>query len=121
MPQTILFSEEFRRPRPEAYSIARFSAVLCAGPTISPLHVSCHGGVYYEEGARASGPPNAAGQRMARRRYATINTAKGLEVSWDVPTRLIPGYQHIWNPLAAAVVKNERAPDIFLFRVTFTW
>ena len=32
--------------------------------------------------------------------------------------RLIPNYQHIWNPLIADVSKNESEADVFLARPT---
>jgi len=32
--------------------------------------------------------------------------------------RLIPSYQHIWNPLIADVSKNESGADVFLARPT---
>jgi len=34
---------------------------------------------------------------------------------------VIPSYQHIWNPLTATVVKNERGADVFLIRLSLTW
>ena len=49
----------------------------------------------------------------------------GLEVFYDFAVtpaiRVIPSYQHIWNPLNAAVVKNERKADVFLVRVSLIW
>ena len=49
----------------------------------------------------------------------------GLEVFYDFAItpaiRVIPSYQHIWNPLTAAVVKNERGADVFLVRLSLTW
>ena len=49
----------------------------------------------------------------------------GLEVFYDFAItpaiRVIPSYQHIWNPLTAAVVKNERSADVFLVRWSLTW
>ena len=49
----------------------------------------------------------------------------GLEIFYDFAVtpaiRVIPSYQHIWNPLTAAVVKNEHGADLFLVRVSLTW
>ena len=56
---------------------------------------------------------------------ATLKNEQGLEVFYDVAItpaiRLIPSYQHIWNPTAAAVAKNERGADVFLVRSSLTW
>jgi hypothetical protein len=35
--------------------------------------------------------------------------------------RLIPGYQHIWNPVAAQVSMGTTHADIFLTRLTVAW
>jgi porin len=56
---------------------------------------------------------------------ATAKNENGLEVFYDVAItpaiRLIPSYQHIWNPLTAEVVKNERSADVFNLRLSLTW
>jgi len=56
---------------------------------------------------------------------ATVKNENGLEVSYDFAInpaiRLIPSYQHIWNPLTAEVAKNERSADVFLLRLSLTW
>ena len=56
---------------------------------------------------------------------ATVKNENGLEVFYDFAItpaiRLIPSYQHIWNPLAAEVAKNERGADLFLVRLSLTW
>ena len=56
---------------------------------------------------------------------ATAKNENGLEVFYDVAItpaiRLIPSYQHIWNPLTAEVAKNERSADVFLLRLSLTW
>jgi porin len=53
---------------------------------------------------------------------ATAHDEKGFEIFYDFALtpaiRLIPSYQHIWNPLAADVSKNESGADVFLARVT---
>ena len=54
---------------------------------------------------------------------ASLKNEQGLEVFYDVgitpAIRLIPSYQHIWNPLAAAA-KNERRANVFLVRISVT-
>ena len=56
---------------------------------------------------------------------ATLKNEQGLEVFYDVAItpaiRLIPSYQHIWNPTTAGVVTNERGADILLLRSAVTW
>jgi porin len=56
---------------------------------------------------------------------ATVKNENGLEVFYDFAItpaiRLIQSYQHIWNPLAAQVVKNERGADVFSLRLSLTW
>jgi porin len=62
---------------------------------------------------------------FARLAGATAKNEQGLEVFYDVAItpaiRLIPSYQHIWNPFAAEVAKNERSADVFLLRLSMTW
>ncbi len=56
---------------------------------------------------------------------ATPKNENGLEVFYDFAItpaiRVIPSYQHIWNPLTAAVVKSESGADVFLVRLSLTW
>jgi porin len=56
---------------------------------------------------------------------ATLKNEQGLEVFYDVAItaaiRLIPSYQHIWNPTTARVAKNERSADVFLLRSSVAW
>jgi porin len=56
---------------------------------------------------------------------ASAKNENGLEVFYDVAItpaiRLIPSYQHIWNPLTAEVAKNERSADVFNVRLSLTW
>jgi carbohydrate-selective porin OprB len=55
----------------------------------------------------------------------TIKNENGLEVFYDVAItpaiRLIPSYQHIWNPMTAGVAKNEHGADVLLLRTSLTW
>jgi len=56
---------------------------------------------------------------------ATVKNENGLEVFYDVAItpaiRLIPSYQHIWNPMTAGVAKNEHGADVLLLRTSLTW
>jgi hypothetical protein len=56
---------------------------------------------------------------------ANVKNENGLEVFYDfaiIPAiRLIPSYQHIWNPMAAGVANNEHRADVFLLRTSLTW
>jgi porin len=56
---------------------------------------------------------------------ATLKNEQGLEVFYSVAItpamRLIPSYQHIWNPMTAEVAKNERGADVFLLRLSLTF
>jgi len=56
---------------------------------------------------------------------ATLENEQGLEVFYHLAItpaiRLIPSYQHIWNPMTARVAKNERGADVFIFRSSLTW
>jgi carbohydrate-selective porin OprB len=56
---------------------------------------------------------------------ATVKNENGLEVFYDVAItpaiRLIPNYQHIWNPMTARVAKNEHGADVLLLRTSSTW
>ncbi|HEX8896005.1 MAG TPA: carbohydrate porin [Terriglobales bacterium] len=58
-------------------------------------------------------------------RGTAMKNENGLEVFYDFAItpalRVIPSYQHIWNPLTATVVKNERGADVFLVRVSLIW
>ena len=35
--------------------------------------------------------------------------------------RLIPSYQHIWNPLLAQVETRAKSTNVFLARLTMNW
>ena len=54
-----------------------------------------------------------------------VQNEKGSEIFYDLAItpafRLIPSYQHIWNPLTAGVAKKQRAADVFLLRLAVTW
>ena len=56
---------------------------------------------------------------------ATAKNENGFEAFYGFAItpaiRLIPSYQHIWNPLTAEVAKNERSTNIFLLRLSLTW
>ena len=52
----------------------------------------------------------------------SVKDESGIEVFYDFAVtpavRIIPGYQHIWNPLTAEVVNNQKKADVFLTRLT---
>jgi len=54
-----------------------------------------------------------------------VSDEKGVEVFYDLAitpaVRLIPSYQHIWNPFVAQVVTDQDHADIFLTRLTVAW
>ena len=54
-----------------------------------------------------------------------VKNEQGVEVFYDFAItpaiKLIPSYQHIWNPLSATVARNQRGADVFLARVNLTW
>jgi porin len=56
---------------------------------------------------------------------SSANNEQGFEVFYDFAItpaiRLIPGYQHIWNPVAAQVSTGTTHADIFLTRLTVAW
>ncbi len=56
---------------------------------------------------------------------ATVKDERGTEVFYDFAItpaiRLIPSYQHIWNPLTAQVDRNQHRADVFLARLSTTW
>ena len=53
---------------------------------------------------------------------STVNDEKGIEVFYDFAItpaiRLIPSYQHIWDPLITQVFTNRRQASVFLARAT---
>jgi porin len=55
----------------------------------------------------------------------TPKNENGLEVFYDFAItpaiRVTPSYQHVWDPLTAAAVKNERGADVFFARLSLTW
>jgi len=54
-----------------------------------------------------------------------VKNEQGVEVFYDFAItpaiKLIPSYQHIWNPLSATVARNQRGADVFLARANVTW
>ena len=56
---------------------------------------------------------------------ASAKNESGIEVFYDFAVtpavRIIPGYQHIWNPLTAEVVNNQKKADVFLTRLTIAF
>ena len=47
---------------------------------------------------------------------------KGMEIFYDFAVtpaiRLLPSYQHIWNPLTARATTKQGGADVFLVRLT---
>ena len=56
---------------------------------------------------------------------SSASNEQDFEVFYDLAItpaiRLIPGYQHIGNPLAAQVTKGTTQADVFLTRFTVAW
>ena len=56
---------------------------------------------------------------------STVKDEQGIEIFYDFAItpaiRLIPSYQHIWNPMTAGVANNEHSADVFLLRTSWTW
>jgi len=56
---------------------------------------------------------------------AKLSDESGVEVFYDLAitpaVRLIPSYQHIWNPFSAQVVTDQDHADVFLTRLTVAW
>ena len=56
---------------------------------------------------------------------AIVQDEKGSELFYDFAVtpalRIIPSYQHIWNPLTAEVERNQRSTDVLLARFTVIW
>ena len=54
-----------------------------------------------------------------------LSDESGVEVFYDLAitpaVRLIPSYQHIWNPFSAQVVTDQDHADVFLTRLTVAW
>jgi hypothetical protein len=55
----------------------------------------------------------------------TLKNESGLEVFYDIvltpAIRLIPSYQHIWEPFFAETQTQKQSADIFLARSTVVW
>jgi hypothetical protein len=56
---------------------------------------------------------------------ANVKNEEGVEIFYDFAItpaiKVIPGYQHIFNPLAAVVAENQRGADVFLIRFSVTF
>jgi hypothetical protein len=56
---------------------------------------------------------------------ADVQNEKGSELFYDFAItpalRIIPSYQHIWNPLTAEAERNQRGTGLFLARFTVVW
>ncbi len=64
---------------------------------------------------------------LARMTHGTASASDetGIEVFYNFAitpaVRVIPSYQHIWNPLAAQVAEGHKSADIFQTRLTVSW
>ncbi len=56
---------------------------------------------------------------------AAVKNEKGTEIFYDFAItpaiRVIPSYQHIWDPFTAEVARNHRGADVLSVRLTTTW
>ena len=56
---------------------------------------------------------------------ASVKDESGVEAFYGFAItpaiRIIPSYQHVWNPLVADVGRNHNSADVFLARITTTW
>jgi len=56
---------------------------------------------------------------------AVVKNEMGTEIFYDFAitpaVRVIPSYQHIWDPLTAEVARNHRGADVFNIRLSTTW
>jgi hypothetical protein len=56
---------------------------------------------------------------------ASVKDEQGTEVFYDFAVtpaiRIIPSYQHIWNPVLAKVAEHQDHSDVFLLRLTLAW
>ena len=63
--------------------------------------------------------------RMLTDGAVTVHDEMGAEVFYDFALtpaiRLIPGYQHVWSPLAAHVVNRQNGADVLLARLTLAF
>ena len=63
-------------------------------------------------------------EQLSRSKGAVRNE-EGSEIFYDFAItpalRLIPSYQHIWNPLTAEATRNQRGADVFFARIAVIW
>ena len=108
---------------PETNTITRDASValLVNGLFDSRRYDSFGAGFYYN--AISNNLKNSVGQLTAG--TATVKDEKGMEVFYDFALtpaiRLIPSYQHIWNPLTAEVATNQRTANVFLARLSIAF
>jgi porin len=105
---------------PETNTITRDASValLVNGLFDSRQYDSFGAGFYYN--AISNELKNSIAQLTAG--TATVKNEKGTEVFYDFALtpaiRLIPSYQHIWNPLTAEVARTQRTANAFLVRLS---
>jgi len=80
---------------------------------------------------READPPNTSWQQQntTQNLFSAVRLHRGLLPSLEgnrdflrlrthARDQLNPSYQHVWNPLAADVSKNQNGADVFLARLT---
>jgi len=96
-------------------------AVFAHGVFDSRQYDSVGTGFYYN--GISSDLKNAIAQLTAGR--TAVKNEKGTEVFYDFAitpaVRLIPSYQHIWNPFTAVVITRQSHADVFLLRLTLAF
>jgi len=96
-------------------------ALFAHGFFDSRQYDSAGAGFYYD--GISGDLKNAITQLTAGR--AAAKNEKGTEVFYDFAiapaVRLIPSYQHIWNPFTAVVITRQSHADVFLLRLTLAF
>ncbi len=111
------YAPEETNPITRDASIALFARGLCD----RRQNDSFGGGFYYNGISRPlkNDIAQLTGGKVA------VNDEKGAEVFYDFAItpaiRLIPSYQHIWDPLTAQVARDHRGADVFNIRLSTTW
>jgi porin len=98
-------------------SIALFAHGLCA----CRPYDSFGAGFYYD----GFGSPLKNSIARLTANTVSVGNERGIEVFYDFAitpaVRLIPSYQHIWNPIIAQVEKGQNSADVFLGRLNVAW
>lgn len=108
---------------PETNPITQdYSIALMAHGLIDSRNYDSFGVGYYDNTISTNFKNDIANLTFGQSR---ARNEQGLEVFYDFAVtpaiRLIPSYQHIWNPLAAEVSTGNTHADVFLTRITVAW